>query len=78
MFGVAKIGKDGLFSLKLVEHDHILVCVCVCRASMSPDLFQSAAYIYMNSFILACGMWAIIATDSVDAVLMVSNKSLEI
>ena len=28
----------------------------------------------MNSFILAFGVWAIIATDSVDAILMVSDK----
>ena len=47
-------------------------CTRVNRASMSPDLFMSAAYIYMNSFILAFGVWAIIAPDSVDAILMVS------
>ena len=52
----------------------VCVCVSVCRASMSPDLFRSSSYIYMNSFILAFGVWAIIAADSVDAILMVSNE----
>jgi len=41
---------------------------------MSPSLFSTDSYIYMNSFILAFGMWAIIAVDSVDAILMVSSE----
>ena len=40
---------------------------------MSPQLFWSGSYIYMNSFILAFGVWAIIAPESVDAILMVSD-----
>lgn len=55
----------------------VLVCVClsVFRASMSPNLFRNASFIYMNSFILAFGVWAIIAADSVDAIFMVSVDS---
>ena len=39
---------------------------------MSPFLFGTGSYIYMNSFILAFGVWAIIASESVDAIFMVS------
>ena len=50
----------------------LCVCVHVYRGSMSSNLFATASYIYMNAFILAFGMWAMIAADSVDAILMVS------
>ena len=34
--------------------------------------FLPTAYIYMNAFILAFGVWGIIAPDSVDSIFMVS------
>jgi len=38
------------------------------RATMD---FLGASYIYMNAFILAFGVWAIVAPESIDAVFTV-------
>lgn len=48
--------------------------VHVHRGSMSQFLFTTGSYLYLNTFVLAFGIWAIIAADSVDAVLMVSDS----
>ena len=39
---------------------------------MVPD-FLPTAYIYMNGFILAFGVWALVAPESVESVFMVSE-----
>ena len=50
------------------------------RASMTEE-FLPPAYIYMNGFIIAVGMWSLICQESVDAIMMVRNylhtRSLE-
>lgn len=38
---------------------------------MSPHLFLTPAYAYMNAFILLFGIWAITCPESVDAISMV-------
>ena len=72
LFYLRNIWRDLLTSLS----GHVCgVCMYIHRGSMSPYLFSTGSYIYMNSFILAFGIWAIVAVDSVDAIFMVSLSS---
>ncbi|CAH1774271.1 unnamed protein product [Owenia fusiformis] len=53
-------------SLKVIWGAHFILTVC---ASMS-SLYLPPAYIYMNTFILVLGIWALIQNESPDAVFM--------
>lgn len=48
----------------------VIVIVHLVLASWAMISFQGSAYLFMNSFLLAVGLWAIIAQDSIDAVFM--------